>query len=925
MSQPIAFSPAQDYSVYQANHQLPGPALLGSDIDADFARVKDTTDQIRTSLALLQRDDGKMRNGSVHPDALSAATAAMIANWTPKGEWDDGVAYVAKDMVTYQFVNYVCVTAHTSDADFEVDLEAGRWQSFGMSLGLGLPIIVVATGNSAQDAINLQAGIDEASATLRTLVLVGTFLIPVPETVSWYLNKIYPVHLCVELKSNVTVDATQARFMMDTRNWTIPTTDRVILFGTQFSTTFGGGGENIHWIGGIFDWTETYGTGHSFAYGHGLFSVDNSSRQNVTHYSPPEATQGNRRGRGITARNCRNRSSRNMTYINTTQPYNTRYEYGVRENDLYATGYSEFYDADEVGSDIIIDGFVLQDQAAADDVFDLAAVSNAVVCNGVVDGAARAVNLYTKAQGSWTTFDLHEKLLISTVPKGTWATATNYAALDFVEQGGNRYVCIEAHLSGTFATDLAAIKWRAMTFDPTCTFNSGTDMVTIGAGDWHTVADGRIGFTTSGSLTGTGLAVDTLYYIIGSSITGSIATGFSFQVSTTEGGGAVDITGAGTGTHMFTRYPNAEETASCRNVTFDNVIFTRLVNDDPTNVTLTVQVGAYQDQFYRNGLPRQTDDIVFRNCSFDGGVSFAVNEGRVTLDNVTLSNFVPIDGATLDSAHARAALTLRQIISAAFQTSESWCDAVLNNVSVINSAGAGIICNSLRNLTANNVRVDGYNLGEGTDNPWGFYTTRLGIKAGVLNIGDIYVNTTVDNTTDMRWHELASVVQDYIIRQSGVWRLTSSETNSVNIACNDKYNVWDYYIFNLPSFVTTGPTEHREILLHGVRESYMIMDAYAVNHAAIVDQAANTTRLRLHRSVAGSLSADPIAILTVDGDAVTADTNRQFQAINPDSDPDCLIAPGETCVAVIDPSSGSTGSTTPKQQLQLAAFKFVTT
>lgn len=43
--------------------------------------------------------------------------------------------------------------------------------------------------------------------------------------------------------------------------------------------------------------------------------------------------------------------------------------------------------------------------------------------------------------------------------RGAWVTATAYAALDLVTESGNTYLCMEAHTSGTFATDLTAEKW----------------------------------------------------------------------------------------------------------------------------------------------------------------------------------------------------------------------------------------------------------------------------------------------------------------------------------------------------------------------------------------------------------------------------------------------------------------------------------
>lgn len=44
--------------------------------------------------------------------------------------------------------------------------------------------------------------------------------------------------------------------------------------------------------------------------------------------------------------------------------------------------------------------------------------------------------------------------------EGPWLTSTAYAVGDAVSQGGSSYICLEAHTSGTFSTDLAASKWE---------------------------------------------------------------------------------------------------------------------------------------------------------------------------------------------------------------------------------------------------------------------------------------------------------------------------------------------------------------------------------------------------------------------------------------------------------------------------------
>lgn len=53
---------------------------------------------------------------------------------------------------------------------------------------------------------------------------------------------------------------------------------------------------------------------------------------------------------------------------------------------------------------------------------------------------------------------------VSAVPewRGSWLTATSYAKRDMVKTSGNVYICLEAHTSGTFSTDLTALKWELM-------------------------------------------------------------------------------------------------------------------------------------------------------------------------------------------------------------------------------------------------------------------------------------------------------------------------------------------------------------------------------------------------------------------------------------------------------------------------------
>jgi hypothetical protein len=66
---------------------------------------------------------------------------------------------------------------------------------------------------------------------------------------------------------------------------------------------------------------------------------------------------------------------------------------------------------------------------------------------------------------SGTVAEARLKLGLSDTPgayvnRGAWATATAYALNDLVTQTGVTYVCVVAHTSGTFSTDLSAGKWQ---------------------------------------------------------------------------------------------------------------------------------------------------------------------------------------------------------------------------------------------------------------------------------------------------------------------------------------------------------------------------------------------------------------------------------------------------------------------------------
>lgn len=114
--------------------------------------------------------------------------------------------------------------------------------------------------------------------------------------------------------------------------------------------------------------------------------------------------------------------------------------------------------------------------------------------NGVVtmDALSAAVLLTFGAGVSW-------------VPRGAWSTATVYAVGDVVSNGTGTYVCAIAHTSGTFASDLAGLKWTLL-FDSAGATPADGSVTTAKLADGAVTA-AKIGFTSldlTGSIRGQG-------------------------------------------------------------------------------------------------------------------------------------------------------------------------------------------------------------------------------------------------------------------------------------------------------------------------------------------------------------------------------------------------------------------------------------
>lgn len=188
MAQPTGYTPTTDFSQEEQNQVAGRSTVRTAQLDAEFANIETTLDQTLANLAVLQRDDTKLGNSTVHPDALTTATLALLGSggWTPRGAWVTATAYAVKDMVEQGGDAYVCATAHTSGT-FATDYAAAKWIRISQlsysvlastASGNGASLIGVQDAAAYFAAVNVEAVLAEMHANIITragLALNNTF------------------------------------------------------------------------------------------------------------------------------------------------------------------------------------------------------------------------------------------------------------------------------------------------------------------------------------------------------------------------------------------------------------------------------------------------------------------------------------------------------------------------------------------------------------------------------------------------------------------------------------------------------------------------------------------------------------------------------------------------------------------------------
>jgi hypothetical protein len=172
MAQPTPYTTATNFASDERNNAGGRSTVRTDRVDAELAAIQVTLRETLVNLALIQRDDGRLRDAAVELYNLTAACRlALGTDINPRGLWATATAYVANDLIDRGGAGYICPVGmdHTS-GDFATDYAAGKWQAFGsITTAAG----VLFTPPSTMTATDVQAAIEEIDTLARNTSLAA--------------------------------------------------------------------------------------------------------------------------------------------------------------------------------------------------------------------------------------------------------------------------------------------------------------------------------------------------------------------------------------------------------------------------------------------------------------------------------------------------------------------------------------------------------------------------------------------------------------------------------------------------------------------------------------------------------------------------------------------------------------------------------
>lgn len=123
MAQPPQFNRAFSFSSFAAVN--PTTPLPGAQVDVELSNVKATLDPLLVNLALIQNDDGTLKNESV---GLAQLADDVSVGFNAPTVWVTATSYIATTSTVFSGSGfYRCLVTHTSGV-FATDLAALKWE-----------------------------------------------------------------------------------------------------------------------------------------------------------------------------------------------------------------------------------------------------------------------------------------------------------------------------------------------------------------------------------------------------------------------------------------------------------------------------------------------------------------------------------------------------------------------------------------------------------------------------------------------------------------------------------------------------------------------------------------------------------------------------------------------------------------------------
>jgi hypothetical protein len=166
--QPPAYSRQYDFASFSATN--PSDQQPGVNLDAEFNALKTTIDAALANLALIQRDDGGVKNNTIGLDQLTSDVLVVLGgDFVVRGPWVTTRVYAQGDVVSQGIPasTYVAAVAHTSGV-FATDLAAGKWVLLFGSVVASVADGAITTPKLADGSVTF------AKVGFTTLDLTGT-------------------------------------------------------------------------------------------------------------------------------------------------------------------------------------------------------------------------------------------------------------------------------------------------------------------------------------------------------------------------------------------------------------------------------------------------------------------------------------------------------------------------------------------------------------------------------------------------------------------------------------------------------------------------------------------------------------------------------------------------------------------------------